>query len=91
MSLSWTAKKDPDEIKDYQINWSALLAGDTIATSAWTVPAGVTKDTDTNTTTTTTIWFSGGTAGETYPCLNRITTAGGRSYDRTVKLKMKSL
>lgn len=91
MSLAWTAPKDPDEVKDYEITWALLLGTDTIATSTWVVPAGITKDSSTNTTTTTTIWLSSGTAGETYSLLNRITTAGLRTYDRTVKLKMKSL
>lgn len=91
MSLAWTAPKDPDEVKDYEITWALLLGTDTIATSTWVVPAGITKDSSTNTTTTTTIWLSAGTAGETYSLLNRITTAGLRTYDRTVKLKMKSL
>ena len=91
MSLSWTAPKDPDEVKDYGIDWSALLLTDTISTSTWTVPVGITKNSDTHTTTATTIWFSGGTAGTSYACLNRIVTNGGRTYDRTITLKMKSL
>lgn len=91
MALSWTAPKDPDEVKDYGINWADLLVTDTISTSTWTLPAGITKDSDSKTSTATTIWFSGGTAGEVYLIENKIVTAGGRTYDRTVKLKMKSL
>lgn len=99
MALSWTAPKDPDEVKDYGIDWigtaadPGLLYGttDTISTSTWTVPAGITKDSSSNTTTTTTIWVSGGTAGVSYLIQNRIVTAGGRTYDRTIKLKMKTL
>lgn len=91
MSLSWTAPKDPDEVKDYGIDWALLLDTDTISTSTWVLPIGITKDSGTSTTTSTTIWLSGGTAGESYSILNRITTAGGRTYDRTVKLKMKNL
>lgn len=91
MALSWDAPKDPDEVKDYGINWATLLSTDTIATSTWTVPDEITMDSDSHTTTATTVWLSGGTAGESYSLLNRIVTAGGRTYDRTVKLKMKSL
>ncbi len=91
MSLSWTAPKDPDEVKDYGLLWASLLGTDTINTSTWTVPAGITKDSDSMTDTTTTVWLSGGTAGDSYFLLNRIMTAGGRTYDRTVKLKMKNL
>jgi hypothetical protein len=91
MALSWTSPKDPNEVKDYEIDWSDLLDTDTISTTTWLMPTGVTKNSDTNTTTTTTIWLSSGTAGTTYSLTNRITTAGGRTYDRTVKLKVKDL
>lgn len=91
MSLSWTSPKDPNEVKDYEILWSDLLVSDTILTTTWLLPTGITKDSDSSTTTTTTIWLSGGTAGTSYSLTNRITTAGGRTYDRTVKLKLKDL
>ena len=82
--------KDPNEVLDYQIDWTLRLAGDTISTSTWTVPAGITKDSDSNTTTAATVWLSGGTLGETYELLNRIVTAGARTMDQTVKIKIKS-
>jgi hypothetical protein len=91
MALSWTPPKDPDEVKDYGVDWALLLDTDTISTSTWTVPAGITKNSDSNTDTTTTVWVSGGTAGDSYLLQNRVVTAGGRTYDRTCKLKMKNL
>ncbi len=83
--------KDPNEVVDYDITWADQMTDldDTIATSTWTVPAGITKDTSSNTTTRTKVWLSGGTTGETYTLLNRITTTGGRTLDQSVKLKMK--
>jgi len=89
MALTWPFK-DPDEVLDYEIDWSDRLGTDTIATSTYTVPAGITKNSSTNDDTTTTVWLSAGTEGETYSILNRITTAGGRTMDQTVKLKVKS-
>lgn len=89
MALTWPFK-DPDEVLDYSIDWSGRLGADTISTSTWTVPDGITKDSDDKSTTTTTLWLSGGTEGETYSFLNRIVTAGGRTMDQTVKLKIKS-
>lgn len=87
--------KDPDEIKDYEFDWAEILGTDTIASSAWLVASGsglvITSPAASFTATTTTFWSSAGTLGETYSILNRITTAGGRTYDRTRKLKMKSL
>ncbi|MBN8987425.1 MAG: hypothetical protein J0H42_04215 [Rhizobiales bacterium] len=86
---SWP-RKDPDEVLDYAIDWSARLDGDTIATSQFTLPPGIVANSSSNTTTTTTVWLSGGTDGETYLIQNRITTAGGRTMDQTMKLKIKS-
>lgn len=91
MSKSWSGVKDPDEVKDYEVDWSDLLDTDTIATSTWSVTegSGLTIDSDTNDTTTTTVWLSDGVAG-TYSLLNRVTTAGGRTYDQTCKLKVRA-
>ena len=71
--------KDPDAIVDYGIAWAAWLVLDTIATSTWTVPTGITKVSDTFTTTQPTIWLSGGTIGVEYILDDKIVTAGGRT------------
>jgi hypothetical protein len=89
MALTWP-NKDPNELLDYQIDWLPRLVDDTIATSAWTIPAGLTNASETFTNQTTTVWLSGGTIGETYSILNRITTAGGRTMDQTVNLTIAS-
>lgn len=82
--------KDPDEVLDYVIDWTATLDGDTISTSTWTVPAGLTKDSSSNTTTAATIWLSGGTVNTDYAVLNRITTAGGRTLDKTLTFLIRA-
>ena len=90
MALSWPPK-DPDEVLDYEIDWALRLDGaDTITTSTWLVPVGITKDSDSKTTTTTTIWLSGGTEGTTYSLVNRVVTTQGRTFDQTAKLKLKT-
>ncbi len=81
--------KDPDAVLDYQFNWASWLGADTIASSSWTVPAGITQDSATNTTTTSTIWLSGGTAQTKYPVINRIVTAAGRTEERTMLVVCK--
>jgi hypothetical protein len=84
--LKWP-KKDPDEVLDYVLDWSARLDGDTIATSIWIVDEALTKDSDSFTDSTTTIWLSGGTApARALQLTNRVTTAGGRTKDQTVTL-----
>lgn len=82
--------KDPNAVLDYQINWVTWLGTDTISSSTWTVPTGITKDSDTSTTTTTTIWLSGGTDGTDYELVNRIVTAAGRTEDRTIRILARS-
>lgn len=89
MSLSWPPK-DPDENLDYKIDWTARLAGDTIQTSLWIVPVGLTKGAESNTNTATTVWLTGGTINTDPQVTNRITTAGGRTMDQTVKLKIRA-
>jgi len=81
---------DPQAQLDYTINWADWLGSDTISTSTWTVESGLTEGTKTSTSTTATIWLSGGTAGQTYSVTNRIVTAGGRTDERTITLKVRN-
>lgn len=84
--------KDPNAVIDYDIDWSKRLPdGDIILVSDWIVPAGITMDSEESTNTTTKIWLSGGTAGQTYALTNRITTAQGRTQDKTITISVKEL
>ena len=79
-----TFRKDPDAVLDYLWDWTSWLqTGETITTSTFIVPSGITKNSDTNTATTCTIWLSGGTIGATYKITNRIVTSAGRTNDRS--------
>jgi hypothetical protein len=84
-----TFTKDPDAILDYAVDWSRWLAGDTIAASLWIVPAGLAKVTESNSATKAIVWLSGGTAGQSYTVTNRITTAGGRTEDRSFTIRVE--
>lgn len=81
--------KDPDALLDYTVDWSAWLGVDTISTSTWVVPAGITEASASNNATAATIWLSGGTSGEDYEVVNRIVTAAGRTEDRTLKIMVR--
>lgn len=93
---TWEATKDPDEVKDYGLNWADRLAEaeDTLSSSAWSVVTGgvalVLSSPSFEATGKTTIWVAGGTLGVTYELLNRVVTSGGRTYDKTMRLKMKA-
>lgn len=83
--------KDPDEKLDFEINWVDFLGTDTISgVPVWLVPTGITQSTPapSNTNTTTTIWLTGGTAGAEYELVNRIVTAGGRTADRSLRIRL---
>ena len=75
--------KDPDAVLDYSVDWSAWLGSDTISTSTWTVPTGLTEGSSTNDDDGTTIWLSGGTLDAYYLIVNKIITAGGRTDYRS--------
>jgi hypothetical protein len=82
-------RKDPDAVLDYSIDWSDWLTGSEVITvSTWTVPSGITKDSDSNDDTQTVIWLSGGTAGNTYKIVNHIETDSSpvRKDDRSISV-----
>jgi len=71
--------KAPGETLDYTRYWDDYLAtGETIATSTWTVPTGLTSTLDTKDDTAATIKIAGGTANHAYVVTNTITTSEGR-------------
>jgi hypothetical protein len=88
MALNWPSK-GPNELLDYQINWSQALGTDTITLSTWTIsdPA-LTNDHDSYAAQSTTIWLAAGTLNQTYAVTNAITTAAGRIFDQTVNIKI---
>ena len=90
MSLNWPSK-DPDELLDYQINWTVALAGDTIISSTWQInSADLINDHDTYGPNSTVIWLTGGVLNQSYQCTNTINTAGGRIFQQTVGISIRS-
>lgn len=84
-----TFAKDPNAVLDYSIDWTRWLAGDQIAASEWIVPFGLTKMADSKTATSATVWLSGGTVSQSYTVTNRITTAAGRTEDRSFTIRVE--
>lgn len=96
-------KKGPGETRPFHVVWCSLdgrndggardtgeLQGATISTSVWTVPDGITKQSDNTSAveikgvtygagTVATIWLTGGTNLESYALRNTITTSDGRT------------
>jgi hypothetical protein len=88
--LAWPSK-DPDEVVDYQVNWTERLEdGESISTSDFQVASGdVDIDSDTFAGPRCTVWLSGGTEGTACVILNRIETSEGRIYDQSVRLRIR--
>lgn len=85
---------DPDALLDYQRDWTDWLAavGDTIATSTWIMPTGLTSTREERTDTTATVWIKATVDAPRNTWLrvtNRITTVGGRTDDRTFTIKIQ--
>ena len=91
--------KDPAAVLDYTFDWSAWLAGDTVASATWAIvkespqadTAPLTKGTASTTATTTTQFVSAGQAGVTYLLECTMTTVGGRTAVRAVQIAVSTL
>lgn len=98
-----TKIKDSDAVLDYAFNWASedgtndgsssdkgWLQGDTISSYTITAESGITVDSDSNTTKIVIVWLSGGTAGKVYDVACEVVTAGGRTDERTMKIRVKN-
>lgn len=86
-----TYAKDPQAVLDYTLDWSAWLGSDTISTAVWAADTGLTVNSTSKTTTSATAWLAGGSDGTTYNVKNTITTAGGRTDERTIAIEVRQL
>lgn len=73
---------DTEAIETVDIDWSKKLGSDTISDSSFT-GQGVTVDSESNTTTIATATLSN-PAGEDNKLVNRIVTATGLQFDKTI-------
>ena len=94
--LTWPSK-DPDEVLDYELDWAdnkrpRLQPGETLIDSKWFVTAGdvmLTRE-EWVPSGIATVWLTGGSAGTLCTILNRVTTSMGRTYDQSVKLRVRT-
>ena len=84
--------KDPQETRQFTLDWTNDLDGATISTSSWTVQTGITKVSDAivSGNLKTTILVSGGTADSDYTVTNTITTSGGETLERSGTIAVRS-
>lgn len=82
--------KHPGASLDYLIDWTPWLGTDTIVTSAWDVPAGLTNAGESHTATDATLWIAEGVDGVTYKVVNSITTSIGREEKKALIIKIRA-
>lgn len=85
--------KDPDSVLDYVFNWRpaekpCLVEGENITTYTITADPGITVDKDSKDDGLVTVWLSGGEIGQTYRVACLINTDAGRTYERTIWIKV---
>lgn len=87
MSIAWPPKGAEEEL-DYALDWKRELTGDTIDSSTWIPPEGITVVSESFTDTMTIIWLSGGVAGQKYVFVNKIRTRRGRRFTQDISIKV---
>lgn len=88
---SWP-QKDPNEVLDYRVDWTARLeSGETITTSTVFRETGdVVLASQAYVGPLVTVWLSGGTDGTISVLTSRIATNQGRTYDESVRLRIRA-
>ena len=85
------AVKDPQDTVWYTVDWADWLdTGETVSSTDWTVPAGITQSAATATSTTSLIKLSGGTAGVTYKIACKATTSASQVVERSFLVPVKN-
>jgi hypothetical protein len=87
--------KDPGDRLDYTVDWSEIFdTAEVVFSQTWTVPSGLTKDSDTFSGQLSVATISGGTVDTDYTLTLSVTTDTGspaRIYERDFKLKVRNL
>lgn len=85
-----TLPKGAADILVYTVDWSNWLnAGDSVASSVWTVPSGLVDVADSRTSTTSVVKISGGVAGTSYVVMVTImTTISGETRTESFGLRV---
>jgi hypothetical protein len=82
-------RKTPTVDKSFSLNWTSYLGALTITASEWDLPAGVAEVDSDFTTTTTSIQLSGGTDGEDYELINRVTLSNTDTEEKTLVIQVR--
>lgn len=82
-------RKTTTEIVDIVMNWTnALDTGDSISSSAWTVPSGITGSNQASSAFTTSIRLTSGTTARIYALTNTVTLVSGQKYQSPLTVQI---
>ena len=83
--------QDPQDTRIWAFNWANFLTArsTTISSSTWSVPAGLTKVSESNTTTTATVKISGGSHESDYLITNTAVLANGETVEFSFTLAVR--
>lgn len=87
-----TYSQAPGERLDYVLDYTKRMAkdGDTILSSTFEVPTGITADGESTQSTTVRIWLKDAVSGS-HRITNQIVTVGGRIYRRSITINVRNL
>ena len=90
MSNKTSFPKDPDAVVDFKWDWSRWLKTDVIADATVTADQpGLQLNSVTHDDKTVTIWTAGGTKDRNYLLTCEIVTAGGRTENSTITIRVR--
>lgn len=90
MAIVGRFRKHPGDSLDYILDYASWLNGDTIATSTFVLPPGLSSGgTATNTTTTATAWIAGGEAGRIYTVKHTMVSANSPARTKVVTFELE--
>lgn len=81
--------KTPEEIIRVPFHWAARLNGETIATTEFELPDGLTNEDEDDEDSVQSILVSGGSADRTYRITCTVTTSGARTLQQTKRVAVR--
>ena len=94
MTARFPSAKDPGDSTPWSMDYSDEMTeiSDTINTSSWSIPSGLTEVSNSKTNTVATVKLSGGTDGVDYTLTNTIvTTTNTFTFERSAKLRVREI
>lgn len=85
-----TIKKTSNEVINYFVDWTTetTAVSQTLSTSTFVVPTGLTNESESNTTTGATLVLSSGRHGVTYLIKNTVTTSEGLTLEQFFEVEV---